>query len=69
MDLTPFQQINPCGYENLVVTQVKDFMVKNDLEKIKTDLILNLTRILNYDKISNSAIEKSSYLSKLKSNS
>ncbi len=24
MDLSPFQQINPCGYEGLQVTQLKD---------------------------------------------
>lgn len=58
MDLSPFKQINPCGYENLAVTQIKDFIAKNDFEKIKTDLISNLTRILNYDQIYNIAIEK-----------
>jgi lipoyl(octanoyl) transferase len=66
MDLSPFKQINPCGYENLAVTQIKDFIAKNDFEKIKTDLISNLERILNYDQIYNIAIEKSVYLSKLK---
>jgi lipoyl(octanoyl) transferase len=25
MDLEPFQRINPCGYEGLVVTQLKAF--------------------------------------------
>jgi len=29
MDLTPFALINPCGYEGLEVTQIKDY--KNDV--------------------------------------
>jgi len=40
MDLTPFQWINPCGFENMPVTQIKDFVpdiqmrdVVNVLEK------------------------------------
>ena len=35
MDLTPFQNINPCGYPGLEVTQIKNFDRKIDMEKVK----------------------------------
>ena len=35
MDLTPFQNINPCGYPGLEVTQIKNFDSKIDMEKVK----------------------------------
>jgi lipoyl(octanoyl) transferase len=35
MDLTPFQNINPCGYPGLKVTQIKNFDSKIDMEKVK----------------------------------
>lgn len=48
MDLTPFQQINPCGYEGLEVTQIKDLKPELDLNSIKTDLIIHLSQFLGY---------------------
>ena len=42
MDLSPFKQINPCGYEGLEVTQVKDLnqdISKLQLEKLAIDLL------------------------------
>jgi len=33
MDLSPFTRINPCGYENLTVTQLSDFGVSVSLEQ------------------------------------
>ena len=41
MDLSPFKQINPCGYEGLEVTQIKDLnkhVSKLQLEKIDYQL-------------------------------
>ena len=35
MDLKPFQSINPCGYQGLEVTQIKDFYSNISLEKVK----------------------------------
>ena len=35
MDLQPFQSINPCGYQGLEVTQIKDFYSNISLEKVK----------------------------------
>ena len=37
MDLKPFTYINPCGYEGLEVTQIKDFkdnITLNDITKL-----------------------------------
>lgn len=51
MDLSPFQQINPCGYEGLAVTQVKDLTANNNFESIKKDLTLNLSQLLGYNDI------------------
>jgi len=44
MDLTPFKQINPCGYEGLEVTQIKDLnkhVSKLQLEKMVINLLKN----------------------------
>ena len=45
MDLSPFKQINPCGYEGLEVTQIKDLnkdISKLQLEKFVIDLLRNI---------------------------
>ncbi|MBE9564997.1 MAG: lipoyl(octanoyl) transferase LipB [Proteobacteria bacterium] len=38
MDLEPFSRINPCGYEGLEVTQLKDLVTGTGLDKVMTDL-------------------------------
>ncbi|SMN11836.1 Octanoate-[acyl-carrier-protein]-protein-N-octan oyltransferase [uncultured Candidatus Thioglobus sp.] len=38
MDLSPFTQINPCGYQGLVVTQMLDLTDNINLEKIGDEL-------------------------------
>ena len=45
MDLAPFKQINPCGYEGLEVTQIKDLnknVSKLQLEKLVIDSLKNI---------------------------
>ena len=45
MDLSPLKQINPCGYEGLEVTQIKDLnqdISKLQLEKLAIDLLRNI---------------------------
>ena len=45
MDLSPFKQINPCGYKGLKVTQIKDLnqdISKLQLEKLAIDLLRNI---------------------------
>lgn len=51
MDLTPFQQINPCGYAGMDVTQVKDLKPEADLNNLKTDLISHLSQLLGYNNV------------------
>ena len=43
MDLSPFKQINPCGYEGLEVTQIKD--LNKDISKLQLhEIIIDLLR-------------------------
>jgi lipoyl(octanoyl) transferase len=43
MDLSPFKQINPCGYEGLEVTKIKD--LNKDISKLQLEkLIIDLLR-------------------------
>ena len=37
MDLAPFAGINPCGYEGLEVTQVRDLCGVDDLKRVRAD--------------------------------
>lgn len=39
MDLMPFQWINPCGYKELKVTQLKDLGIKDPMPRIKAKLL------------------------------
>jgi len=48
MDLSPFQQINPCGYPGLAVTQLKDHGVTTDLRQVARQLSNILVRRLAY---------------------
>ena len=52
MDLTPFTNINPCGFENLAVTQVADFIEEKDLllQRVSRVLCDNLLSELGYMK-------------------
>jgi len=36
MDKKPFKQINPCGYEGLKVTQIKDFIDTIDIKEVES---------------------------------
>ena len=43
MDLSPFKQINPCGYEGLEVTQIKD--LNKDVSKLQLEkMVINLLK-------------------------
>ena len=43
MDLSPFKQINPCGYQGLEVTQIKD--LNKDISKLQLhEIIIDLLR-------------------------
>jgi len=47
MDLDPFKNINPCGYEGLQVTQIKDIYNNITLEKVKSVVEVNIQQIFN----------------------
>jgi len=43
MDLSPFANINPCGYAGLLVTQTQSLGIRDSLEELQTQLIDHLT--------------------------
>ena len=47
MDLDPFKNINPCGYEGLEVTQIKDLYSNITLEKVKSVVEANIQQVFN----------------------
>ena len=47
MDLDPFKNINPCGYEGLQVTQIKDIYSNITLEKVKSAVEVNIRQVFN----------------------
>lgn len=48
MDLAPFQWINPCGYKELQVTQLRDLGVDAPLPVIKNELLNILASNMGY---------------------
>ena len=48
MDLEPFSRINPCGFEDLEVTQLKDLGGPANLEQVATELEQYLLKNLKY---------------------
>jgi len=51
MDLTPFKQINPCGYAGLEVTQIRDLKGPDEIPRVSARLIDQFTRTLGYENI------------------
>ena len=49
MDLAPFKGINPCGYENLDVLQIKDLNAEYSKENIAANLLQHLKQNLKYE--------------------
>lgn len=48
MDLEPFSRINPCGYQGMAVTQVRDLGIPDSLDRISNALVAELCRELGY---------------------
>jgi lipoyl(octanoyl) transferase len=48
MDLEPFTRINPCGYEGMQVTQIRELGGPTDLDNVGDELAEHLARHLNY---------------------
>ncbi len=49
MDLRPFSYINPCGFKNLAMTQLKDHTTSETLTSISTKIIPYFTQIFGYN--------------------
>ncbi len=53
MDLEPFNRINPCGYENLPVTQISNFPnTPDNIMTVADDLIPHIQAKLGYNQLS-----------------
>jgi len=53
MNLAPFKQINPCGYKNLEVIQLSDYIESIELSQVQRQLTAHLVKNLGYKKYSN----------------
>lgn len=51
MDLEPFSRINPCGYKDLKMIQLKDFEPNAGLERAAGCLVNELQTVFGYDDI------------------
>ncbi len=49
MDLEPFTRINPCGYEGMAVTQLKDLGISLPVNTVADHLQTHLCRLLGYN--------------------
>ena len=47
MDLSPFQDINPCGYRGLPVTQLRDHDIADAMEEVARKLAARLLHVLS----------------------
>jgi lipoyl(octanoyl) transferase len=50
MDLEPFSRINPCGYQGLCVTQLRDLGIELPLVRVASDWLPELVSRLGYEK-------------------
>lgn len=50
MDLSPFLRINPCGYQGLTMTQLRDLVREcPSLEQVQSQLVTEFARKLGYE--------------------
>lgn len=50
MDLSPFQRINPCGYQGLAMTQMRDLLPEApSLGRVQDQLVMQFARKLGYE--------------------
>ncbi|MEC9329118.1 MAG: lipoyl(octanoyl) transferase LipB, partial [Pseudomonadota bacterium] len=60
MDLAPFDFIDPCGYESLPVTQLRDLGVSPGIPDLETALASRFQKTLGYSSLSRIPCEQSS---------
>ena len=51
MDLSPFDSIDPCGYVDLRVTQLKDLGIEVGAQQVSQSIIERLTANLSYGEV------------------
>lgn len=51
MDLKPFQDINPCGYDKIKMTQISHYHPNIQINDVKDQLITSLFRFVQQDKL------------------
>lgn len=51
MDLSPFKQINPCGYKNLAVTQLKDLGSVDTLAQTENKLLTKIQQQFGFEQL------------------
>ncbi|ARP37498.1 lipoyl(octanoyl) transferase LipB [Vibrio syngnathi] len=51
MDLSPFQRINPCGYQGMEMAQVSQLGGPTELVNVEQQLIQELVELLGYDQV------------------
>lgn len=49
MDMEPFQWINPCGYKNQPMAQIKDFIPNITIEQVKAKIITAFCHTFDYN--------------------
>lgn len=49
MDLEPFSRINPCGFQGLRMTQLRDFIRPINWQEVETKIIGYLTQVFSYN--------------------
>jgi len=45
MDTEPFSRINPCGFQNLKITQIRDFVPDINIEDVEKRLVAHVERV------------------------
>lgn len=53
MDLAPFTNINPCGYAQLQMTQMKDFIPEIEVEQARQSFVQHFLSIFEYEPYAN----------------
>lgn len=58
MDLSPFQRINPCGYQGLAMTQMRDLIPNAPgLAQVQAQLVMEFARKLGYETCTMRAVD------------
>ncbi len=52
MDLSPFKQINPCGYKNLPIVQLSDYISDIKMSQVQQKIISYLVKNIGYARMS-----------------